>query len=100
MRAALRNTPDELASWDLIFCKGAGTAHLDERLAYHEQSSIPLTRNKMRCLRDGDWLNDEVINVAMALLQVQVTRRLGRRDACVHVWGGVCTGERMVSFRK
>eukprot|EP00200_Dunaliella_tertiolecta_P009027 CAMPEP_0202371118 /NCGR_PEP_ID=MMETSP1127-20130417/2592_1 /ASSEMBLY_ACC=CAM_ASM_000462 /TAXON_ID=3047 /ORGANISM="Dunaliella tertiolecta, Strain CCMP1320" /LENGTH=710 /DNA_ID=CAMNT_0048967269 /DNA_START=106 /DNA_END=2238 /DNA_ORIENTATION=- len=65
------NSPQELASWDLIF--GQGHGRLDEQLAYHEQSSIPLTRKKLRCLRDGDWLNDEVINVAMALLQERDT---------------------------
>ncbi|KAF5830596.1 hypothetical protein DUNSADRAFT_14326 [Dunaliella salina] len=65
------NTPQELASWDLIFGQGHGP--LDEQLAYHEHSSIPLTRKKLRCLRDGDWLNDEVINVAMALLQERDT---------------------------
>lgn len=25
----------------------------------------------MRCLNDGEWLNDEIINVSMALLQVR-----------------------------
>jgi len=45
--------------------------------------SIPLTRGKMRCLRDGEWLNDEVINVSMALLQVRVCMYVCM-CACMH----------------
>lgn len=38
----------------------------------HERACIDIRRVEMRCMDDGDWLNDEVINIYMALLQVPV----------------------------
>jgi Ulp1 family protease len=31
--------------------------------------AIPLTREKLGCLRDGEWLNEEVINAYLGQLQ-------------------------------
>ena len=42
-----------------------------ERLVEHEGSGISLTRHDMATLAPGAWLNDEVINLSMALLQAR-----------------------------
>jgi Ulp1 family protease len=34
-----------------------------------ERHNIPMTVGKFKCLRDGTWLNDEVINFYMSMLQ-------------------------------
>ena len=39
-------------------------------LAYHKGANIKLTRGLLACLNDHQWLNDEVINFYMGLLQV------------------------------
>lgn len=40
-------------------------------MAYHKPSNIEMPRRLLRCLRGLDWLNDEVINFYMGMLQVQ-----------------------------
>ena len=39
-------------------------------MAYHKPSNIEMPRRLLRCLNGLDWLNDEVINIYMGLLQV------------------------------
>lgn len=39
-----------------------------ERLAMHERSQIEIRRKEVACMAPRQWLNDEVINVYMALL--------------------------------
>ena len=41
-------------------------------MAYHKPSNIEMPRRLLRCLNGLDWLNDEVINIYMGLLQVHV----------------------------
>ncbi|CAI5497269.1 unnamed protein product [Closterium sp. Naga37s-1] len=43
--------------------------HSGEELAFHEGANIIVTRNHMRCLMPGGWLNDEVINMYLELLK-------------------------------
>lgn len=50
--------------------KGLGPGPADEIVAYHKLSNIEMPRKLLRCLRGLDWLNDEVINIYMGLLQV------------------------------
>eukprot|EP00955_Chlamydomonas_euryale_P091946 364664-Chlamydomonas_euryale.AAC.9 len=59
-------TAAELSSWGCVFDPDAGPA--DELLINHASYEIP--RSKLRCMRRGCWLNDEVINLYMVLLQV------------------------------
>lgn len=47
-----------------------GPGPLEEVLTKHERACIDLTREHMGCLRRGEWLNDEVMNMYMAMLQV------------------------------
>ena len=39
-----------------------------------EKFNISITREKLRCLRDGVWLNDEVVNFMVKLLQQRCAR--------------------------
>jgi len=39
-------------------------------LVTHPKANIELTRELLQCMRQGQWLNDEVMNFYMALLQV------------------------------
>jgi len=39
-------------------------------VAYHKPSNIEMPRRLLRCLNGLDWLNDEVMNIYMGLLQV------------------------------
>ncbi|KAL6571582.1 hypothetical protein OROHE_003225 [Orobanche hederae] len=43
-------------------------------LVSHENSNIDITGEKMQCLRPGAWLNDEVINLYLALLKEREQR--------------------------
>ena len=47
----------------------------------HEQSNITITRKDMQSLRGLNWLNDEIMNVYVNLLQVRCTLGFG------HVFG-------------
>jgi Ulp1 family protease len=42
-------------------------------VAENVRARIPLSLGSLASLEDGQWLNDEVINCSMALLQVPVT---------------------------
>ncbi len=50
--------------------QGLGPGSAEEIVAYHKPSNIEMPRRLLRCLRGLDWLNDEVINMYMGLLQV------------------------------
>ena len=50
--------------------KALGPGAAEEIVAYHKPSNIEMPRRLLRCLRNLDWLNDEVINIYMGLLQV------------------------------
>lgn len=50
--------------------KGLGPGPAEEVVAYHKPSNIEMPRRLLRCLNGLDWLNDEVINIYMGLLQV------------------------------
>ncbi|XP_060174060.1 putative ubiquitin-like-specific protease 1B [Lycium barbarum] len=43
-------------------------------LVNHENSNIDITGEKLQCLRPGQWLNDEVINVYLELLKEREKR--------------------------
>lgn len=43
----------------------------------HERSLLKLKRSVLKCLRPGIWLNDEVINLYILLLQVGKAQGLG-----------------------
>lgn len=51
----------------------------------HARSSLELTRYDLSTLRPGEWLNDECMNMYMALLQV-----CAYACVCVHGWDVGC----------
>eukprot|EP00899_Mesostigma_viride_P013335 jgi/Mesvir1/22001/Mv11643-RA.1 len=57
-------TPDELA----IVTKALGPGKND-LLTEHQGGGMEITRERMACLRKGQWLNDDVINMYMELLK-------------------------------
>ncbi len=57
-------------TWCMQANKGLGPGSAEEIVAYHKPSNIEMPRRLLRCLRGLDWLNDEVINMYMGLLQV------------------------------
>ena len=67
-----QRAPDQLAQvkWCMQASKGLGPGSAEEIVAYHKPSNIEMPRRLLRCLRGLDWLNDEVINMYMGLLQV------------------------------
>jgi len=56
-----------------------------EVLVTHLRSGIDMTRKLIRCLRPQEWLNDEVMNLYMGLLQARVPAgaRQARTLSCV-----------------
>ena len=44
----------------------------EEVIAQHKNTNITIARKDMLCLLPGVWLNDEVVNVYMGLLQVTI----------------------------
>lgn len=52
-----------------------------ERLVLHERSQIEIRRKEIACMAPLQWLNDEVINIYMALL---LERDMRRRSSQVH----------------
>ncbi|KAL9237697.1 hypothetical protein vseg_012217 [Gypsophila vaccaria] len=51
-------------------------------LVTHENSNIPITGEKLQCLRPGAWLNDEVINVYLELLKERERREPNKYLTC------------------
>ena len=60
--------PDENDLVDGYF--DSPTHQLEEVIS--QLNSVPVTRNKIRCLMPGVWLNDEVINYYIELLKVLI----------------------------
>ncbi|KAK9817166.1 hypothetical protein WJX72_010594 [[Myrmecia] bisecta] len=56
----------------------------EEILMKHKNSNIDITRRLIKCMKPPEWLNDEVMNVYMGLLQDRDTRRrkAGRGPKC------------------
>ena len=59
-----------ITHWRMQASKGLGPGPAEEIVSYHKPSNIEMPRRLLRCLRGLDWLNDEVINIYMGLLQV------------------------------
>lgn len=68
-------TAEERASWEVVFGGGGAPAQL-----LINYQSYEISREKLRCMASGSWLNDEAINLYMLLLQV------GRCTGCVAAW--------------
>ncbi|KAI5055710.1 hypothetical protein GOP47_0029231 [Adiantum capillus-veneris] len=45
-------------------CEEASSRFWHEVLVQHEASNIDLSRATLQCLKPGEWLNDEVLNLA------------------------------------
>ncbi|KAL0044188.1 hypothetical protein WJX82_003485 [Trebouxia sp. C0006] len=56
----------------------------EEKLVVHVHSGVDIARKDIRTLKSRQWLNDEVMNVYMGLLQERDTRlrKLGRFPKC------------------
>lgn len=72
----------ELETWNCVLDKHAMGAEL---LVHHNASNISLTRDKLMCMRPGEWLNDEVINVYFYMLQERDTRLRVHNQVRVHM---------------
>ena len=68
MRIAQRLAP--LAAQDARAVRAAWAMRGEAAEVLRSRFNIDLDRNCFRCLRNGEWLNDEAINLYMALLQV------------------------------
>ena len=53
----------------------AAAGSLDQVLVEHKRSAIFITRKQMACMARLQWLNDEVINLYIALLVERDTAR-------------------------
>ena len=57
----------------------------------HERSNIEIDRKHMACMKPLTWLNDEIINIYMALL-IERDRRRREQVCCstagLAAWGG------------
>lgn len=65
-----------LKAWRRAMSGGDG----GEEVVAHEASNIAITRSQMQCMAPGQWLNDEVINLYLYLLQERDTRLRGGQD--------------------
>ncbi|KAF8094639.1 hypothetical protein N665_0358s0021 [Sinapis alba] len=64
-----------LSKEDVAAVKHAFSANvLQNILVSHESSNIDITVEKLRCLKPGQWLNDEVINLYLVLLKEREAR--------------------------
>ncbi|KAG2272685.1 hypothetical protein Bca4012_085749 [Brassica carinata] len=63
-----------LSKEDETAVKQAFSANAQDILVTHENSSIDITGEKLRCLKPGQWLNDEVINLYLVLLKEREAR--------------------------
>lgn len=70
-----RSEPFEpLSKEELTAVKDAFSANVHNILVSHENSNIDITVEKLRCLKPGQWLNDEVINLYLVLLKEREAR--------------------------
>jgi len=76
-----RPTAEQRAAYArLVLAPGrAGGPAEGDVIAEHPRAKIPLLREKARCLRPRQWLNDEAVNFYGALLQDR-SLRVRRRD--------------------
>ncbi|KAJ4867631.1 Ubiquitin-like-specific protease 1A [Raphanus sativus] len=63
-----------LSEEDLTAVKQAFSANVQNILVTHESSNIDISVEKLRCLKPGQWLNDEVINLYLVLLKEREAR--------------------------
>lgn len=70
-------TETERAVWEDMLAGGP----LDQKLLEHA-SGIDITRKHVQCMRVKEWLNDEVINVFMAMMQVGLPAWLPEQPSC------------------
>lgn len=70
-----------------------GRADQEAEMFLHKGSNIGVTRGLMMCLKPRTWLNDEVMNLVMAMLLVNPLASLSRfcQSLCSHA----CTGSPM-----
>jgi hypothetical protein len=68
----LPNPQSALDCLDIFAWEAAarGTGLDDQVVVKHPRTNIPLTGTSLRKLQPGRWLNDELINAAVSLLQV------------------------------
>ncbi|KAF8085166.1 hypothetical protein N665_0678s0022 [Sinapis alba] len=70
--------PDEpfrpLSKEDETAVKQAFSANVQNILVTHENSNIDITGETLRCLKPGQWLNDEVVNLYLVLLKEREAR--------------------------
>lgn len=59
----------------LLVHEALGKGPMGQVLATHERTNLEVTRSDFECMKPGQWLNDEVINFYIALLQDRDTRR-------------------------
>ncbi len=70
--ASVRDAPLRLSAQALAAARGAlGPGPEGQVLVTHLHSGIDMTRKLIRCLCPAEWLNDEVMNLYMGLLQVR-----------------------------
>ncbi|KAG2441518.1 hypothetical protein HXX76_003140 [Chlamydomonas incerta] len=67
-------TAAELDTWRLVMNKGLDPKQTLLTYAPNPATDIKLPRDKLQCLASATWLNDEVINLYMLLLQERDTR--------------------------
>ncbi|KAF8077457.1 hypothetical protein N665_1035s0018 [Sinapis alba] len=63
-----------LSKEDETAVKQAFSANVQNILVTHENSNIDITGETLRCLKPGQWLNDEVINLYLVLLKEREAR--------------------------
>ncbi|KAG2318178.1 hypothetical protein Bca4012_040311 [Brassica carinata] len=63
-----------LSKEDVTAVKKAFSANVQNILVTHEKSNIDISVEKLRCLKPGQWLNDEVINLYLVLLKEREAR--------------------------
>ena len=49
---------------------GEEAADKDIRLVYHMRANVAVFRRDILCMKVGGWMQDEIVNIYMALLQV------------------------------
>ncbi|ESQ49344.1 hypothetical protein EUTSA_v10020659mg [Eutrema salsugineum] len=63
-----------LSKEDETAVKHAFSANIQNMLVTHKNSNIDITGENLRCLKPGQWLNDEVINLFLVLLKEREAR--------------------------
>ncbi|KAJ0244372.1 Ubiquitin-like-specific protease 1A [Hirschfeldia incana] len=71
-----------LSKEDETAVKQAFSANVQNILVSHESSNIDISVEKLRCLKPGQWLNDEVINLYLVLLKEREAREPNKFIKC------------------